>query len=101
MKKLITLLIALVFCGVMVAPALAGDPTVSVLDRHAVWTKWHGKGNTTKSGLAMGDIERPAHPTKVSTQRSYAPSMKGEIPDFDFVRETKVYDYAKDRGNGA
>ncbi len=98
MKKLIVLMIAITFCIVGSGVAWADEPATSALDRHAVWTKWIDEDNKPEKPIVM---DTPREKGSVSTQHSVKADTSGGKADFDFVRETKRYDYSMDRGGAA
>ncbi|GJL77290.1 MAG: hypothetical protein NPINA01_02790 [Nitrospinaceae bacterium] len=101
MKKLMVLMIAMSFLIVGSVSALADEPEAKNSSRHAVWDDWFDdKGDRLTGALgtadSTGEMER-----KVSTQTSDKSEMQDKKGEFDFLNETKTYDYEKDRGNSA
>ncbi len=73
---------------------MAEEPNTSVLDRNAVWTnKANPIGGMTDSSSGSS--------SQVSAKNVNSGSMNGETANFDFIRETKTYDHAKDKGRSA
>lgn len=101
MKKLMVILIALSFFAIGSGSALADEPETSNWDEHAVWSKWYDQdGNRLPQNPdLMGS--NSASERKVSTKTPAKLSRVGEAAEFDFIRETKTYDYSKDRGDSA
>jgi len=84
MKKLSLLLIAIFFSLLSVGNAMAEEPQRSILDRNAVWTNKSGAtSDSGKSGYVSVKNVKPGH-------------MNGKPMKFDFIKETRSYDHAKD-----
>lgn len=95
MKKLSVLLIAMFFCLLSMGTAMAEMPQTSVLDRNAVWTNWiHKSGDFSEPDKAEGFASGKA--IQISTNNDRSDQDQGM--NFDFIRETKSYDYDKDSG---
>ncbi len=101
MKKLMIIPIAMFTCAVFSGSALADEPTPSALDRHAVWSGILDKrGDTpTESHGFMG--VKPGQDNKSARETMSKSDMTGAPADFNFIRETETYDYAKDRDGSA
>ena len=96
MKKFIALPVAAaIIWFISGIPAFAEDPAPSALDRHAVWTKWYDdQGQRVSTDKVLGTEIEKSHP---SVQVSHSDMMKHR---FDFVKETRYYDYQADsQGN--
>ncbi len=75
MKKLLFLLLATtLLIGFSGVNAFAKDPAPSSIDRHAVWTHSTSVGKWSKGPMISKD---------------------GKSNPFDFIRETKSYEYNK------
>lgn len=101
MKKLSLLLIAIFFSFMSVGNAVAEKPEINNLDRNAVWTNWvgHPSHDASQHDAMMNAGEGTAQ--KVSTKNFTPQYREGEIVEFDFVRETKYYDYSMERGKSS
>ncbi len=94
MKKVLVLFVTLSILVLGAGTSLANDEdgTISALDRHAVWTK------------TSGDVNRPGKNHDQNTgrasesARSMATDNNMAKGQFNFVDETKSYDYEKDHG---
>lgn len=100
MKKLSSLLIAISFCIMSVGNVFANDSQVNVVDRHATWTNWFDEnGNRLPDTISKMNADR-MRSEKASVGESVQVGMKdgsrGETKQFDFIQETKSYDYSKD-----
>ncbi|QPJ63570.1 MAG: hypothetical protein G3M70_17480 [Candidatus Nitronauta litoralis] len=102
MKKLSVLSIALFFCVLSLGTAFADEVKVNMLDRHAVWTapsveeQWRGPAdNLTSMGSGEGRTRN------ISTEEAAPDEMEGFTRHFDFIQETKSYDYDHDRGKAS
>jgi len=93
MKKLSVLLIAILFCVLSAGSSLADEP--STLDRHAVWSKWGDDDNHILESTGAMDSSRGTT-RRVSTE-AVEDEMREKTVEFDFIRETQSYDYAKDQ----
>ncbi|MFQ5481625.1 MAG: hypothetical protein ACE5ER_02605 [Nitrospinaceae bacterium] len=101
MKKLMVLMIAISFCIFSAGNALADEPAISSLDQHAVWSKWFDHaGNRLPENPGVMDSASAKAPT-VQTQTTAQSNRTAGLAEFDFIHETKSYDYSKDRGNSA
>ncbi len=101
MKKLSALLIAISFCILSAGNVMANDSQVNVLDRHAVWSNWYDEnGNRIPDTIARMHEDR-MKPERASTEAENEGGMSAGTKDFDFIQETKFYDYSKDSGNAA
>jgi len=101
MKKLSALLIAISFCILSAGNVLANDSQVNVVDRHGVWTNWFDEnGNRIPDTIARMHADR-IKPERASTGSGNEGKMDANSKQFDFIQETKTYDYSKDRGNSA
>ena len=103
MKKLSALLIAISFCILSAGNVLANDSQVNAIDRHAVWTNWFDEnGNRLPDTIAKMRSDR-MKPERASTGGSTQAGMEGGMGSksklFDFIQETKSYDYSKDSKN--
>lgn len=99
MKKLMGLMVVMGLFVINSGSALATEPVPGNWDSRSVWSEWfdnNGSRISEQPGAmeTTGGMER-----KVSTGTSGGSEMKGEAREFDFIRETKTYDYTKDRGN--
>ena len=94
MKKWSVLLIAIFFCVLSIGSALANEP--NILDRHAVWSKSVDEGNRIPENTGAMDSSRSTT-RRVSTE-TVKGGMREKTVEFDFIRETQFYDYAKDQG---
>lgn len=99
MKKLMALMIVMSFFVVSSGSALADEPATIPMDRHAVWTKWFDENGNRLPGKLSVMGSTPGVELKISTPDLNKSKMKGKVAKFNFIRETKTYDYAKDRGN--
>ncbi len=102
MKKLSALLIAISFCILSAGNVLANDSQVNVVDRHAVWTNWFDEnGNRLPDTIAKMRADR-MKPERASKGESIQAGMGGGMGEkgnkFDFIQETKSYDYTRDKG---
>ena len=101
MKKLMVLMIVMSFLVMGSGSAFADDPANLPLDRNAVWSKWFDDsgnripGTVDVSGASSKDEQKVSHWTTGISK------MTRKGAEFDFIHETKVYDYGKDRGNSA
>ncbi len=96
MKKLSVLLVAIFFSLLSVGNALAAQPEMSNLDRNAVWTNWawNSSHRQTDEGMMRSGKGLAQNVSTKDFKPQYKP---GEVAEFDFVRETKYYDYKFDR----
>lgn len=101
MKKMIALMIAMSFCAVSGGSALAGEPVTNSLDNHAVWSNWFDASGHRISGTLGATDSTTGVEQKISTQSLSKRDVKGKSAKFGFIRETKKYDYTKDRGHSA
>jgi|GEM_PF-1539888 len=101
MKKLMILMVAISLCVIGSGNAWATNPVPSIVDNHAVWTKWFDDNGHRLPGTYGVTGSTPGVEKKISTQSLGKGKMKGRTAEFDYIHETKVYDYAKDRGNSA
>jgi len=98
MKKLSALFIAMTFCILSAGSAVASDSQMEILDRHAVWSDWFDE-----NGNRLPDTIEKMNSDRSTPERASSETVKGDGMDekgrkFDFVQETKFYDYAKDNG---
>ncbi len=101
MKKLSAFLIAISLCIFSAGNVLANDSQVNVVDRHGVWTNWFDEnGNRIPDTISKMHAER-MKAKRASTEGSHEDGMGGSTKKFDFIQETKTYDYAKDSGSSA
>ncbi|MFQ5451842.1 MAG: hypothetical protein ACE5E9_14550 [Nitrospinaceae bacterium] len=99
MKKIFALLIVVSFVVMGAGSAFAADPIMKTLDRHAVWTKWYDEnGNRISENISM-TASTGNSPQTVSAKSIKSDEMGQKVKKFDFVHETKYYDYAKDHRN--
>ncbi|QPJ65127.1 MAG: hypothetical protein G3M78_06880 [Candidatus Nitrohelix vancouverensis] len=100
MRKLMSLLIAISFFLMSVGSALASEPINEPWDRHAVWTKNYDqqdiRDGTDWSPGAMDEARGES-----SSGDSESMEMKSGDSGFDFVQETKFYDFSKDQNDSA
>ncbi len=93
MKKMTALLIAISFCTLSAGSALAKDSPTNTVDRYAVWTNWFDEsGKRIPNPLEDKDSESGVH---AETTKSNDKNSKNK--SFDFIKETKSYDYNKDK----
>jgi len=98
MKKLsVLLLLAISFCILSAGNVFANESQVDPIDRHSVWSSWFDdKGNRIPDTIdKMKSDSRTME--KASTKTVNSSNTTGER--FDFVKETKTYDHAKDGGS--
>lgn len=105
MKKLSMFLLAISFCILSAGNVLANDSQVNVVDRYGVWTNWFDEnGNRLPDTIAEMHENRmkpERTSTDTSTKAELAGGMGSKTKKFDFIQETKFYDYTKDSGNSA
>ncbi len=101
MKKLVVLMIAAAFCVVGSGVALADEPAPLEWDRHAVWTKW-SEEDGNRSPDKPGTMETPSGAKENVTIHTTSNMDRTDfVSGFDFIRETKEYDYSREKGNSA
>lgn len=96
MKKM--LMIAISLCILSAGNALASNSKGDPLDRNAVWTN----GSTEKNNHPPSSGNRMVSKATTGSKSSSVQSTKGmheKKRDFDFIRETKFYDYQKEKNN--
>jgi len=101
MKKLSGLLIAISFCILSAGNALANDFQMDAWDRHAVWSGWFDEKGNRLPDTVKSMTSDPDTTQRVSTETAKGRSMDEKDKRFEFIRETKSYDYAKDKGPSA
>ncbi len=100
MRKQMSLLIAISFFLMSVGSALASEPIHEPWQRHAVWTNDYGQqdiGDGTTWSPGSADKTMGVSPTSDSDSME----MKSKDSRFDFVQETKFYDFSKEKEDSA
>lgn len=101
MKKLVVLMAAICFAIISGGNVLADEPSIDTLNRHAVWTNWYDDDGSRLPQNSIATTSGPDVDRQVSIQPMDKFEMKDEVRDFDFIRETKYYDYTEDHGDSA
>ena len=99
MKKLIILMIAACFMIMSSGTALADKSGNWATEKHPVWSTWFdedGDRISDRVGYSSPDLEQNASPASMDKVE-----MSGENKIFDFIQETKTYDYERDKGGSA
>lgn len=98
MKKLSAILIAISFCILSAGNVLANESKVDPIDRHSAWSNWFDeKGNRVPDTIEKMKSERKTN-QRVSAETNKDEGMNEHGEKFDFIRETKSYDHARDKG---
>ncbi len=102
MKKLSVLSIALFFCVLCFGTAFADEVKVHKLDRHAVWTALplEKQWQTTTDNMTYRGVDEN-RTRNISTEEATPNNMASFTMKFDFIQETKSYDYDKDHGKAS
>ena len=101
MKKLMVLMAIVSFIVISGGSALANEPSIDTLNRHAVWSNWFDNDGNRMIQLPVQGTSDEGLGRKVSVQPVDKAEMSGEHKEFGFIHETEYYDYSKDHRDSA
>ena len=97
MKKWFAFLIVVSFLFAGSAVSFASEPVP--FDRHAVWSNWDYEKGKRVTGERNTEGSESRTPEPAQTRMIDKKGMDSKTTPFDFIKETKVYDYSKEHGS--